>query len=185
MKTLRLLAATGALLMLARGGSACIEELDLAKMVAKTDVAVSGVVTGVRTVRYVPPGDDRLIYTLVTVEGTDLYTGRPRTIEAAFLGGTYQGDSMMVTSMPAPSEYEVGKQVVVFSGPVEGWGPEVDRCIYAAMGGIFRVIDTRRGPVVLGKGEGFAVSENVLLSDLQVQITRELVKRERGSQEGR
>lgn len=168
------LLAGAASLALIQAGRACIEELDLPQMVAKTDAAVRGEITGVRTVRYVPQGDDRLIYTLVTVEGTDLYTGQPRTLEAAFLGGTYQGDSMMVTSMPAPDEYRLGNDVVVFSAPVEGWGPEADRCVYAAMGGIFRVMDGRKGEVVLGKGEGFAVENNVLLAELRESIAAEV-----------
>jgi hypothetical protein len=54
----------------------------------------------------------------------------------------------------------------VFSGEVQGWGPDVDRCVYAAMGGIFRTIDSRKGKVVLGKGKGFAVEDNQLVSSL-------------------
>lgn len=173
MKLHHILLAGAASLALVQVGRACIEELDLPKMVAKTDAAVRGTITDVRTVRYVPPGDDRLIFTILTVDGTDLYTGQPRVLEAAFLGGTFQGDAMNVTSMPAPDEYRVGNDVVVFSAPVEGWGPEVDRCVYASMGGIFRVVSGRKGEVVLGKGEGFAVSNNVRLDDLRASIASE------------
>lgn len=161
-------------LVLAGTAYACIEALDLNKMVAKTDVAVSGTITSVRTVKYTPPGDDRIIYTLVTVEGEDLYTGQSRTIEAGFVGGTYAGESMMVTSMPAPNEYRVGNKVVLFSAPVEGWGPEVARCMYASYGGIFKQINTKNGPVVLGKGEGFAVENNTSMADLRQSIATAL-----------
>ncbi len=174
MKIHHILIAGVASLALVQVGRACIEELDLAQMVAKTDAAVNGTITNVRTVRYTPPGDDRLIYTLVTVAGTDLYTGQARTLEAAFVGGTHEGDSMMVTSMPAPSEYRVGNSVILFSAPVEGWGPDVERCVYAAMGGIFREIAGKKGAVILGKGEGFAVSQNVRLADLQTSIAKEV-----------
>jgi hypothetical protein len=147
-------------------------------MVAKTDVAVHGTITNVRTVRYTPPGDDRLIFTLLTVAGTDLATGLPRSLEAAFLGGTHGADSMIVTSMPAPSEYRLGNEVVVFSAPVEGWGPEIERCVYASMGGIFRSIESRNGDVVLGKGQGFAVDKNLRLSDLQAAVAAEARKKQ-------
>jgi len=153
-----------------QGGNACIEELDLQKMVSKTDVAVHGTITNVRTVKFTPENDDRLIFTILTVEGKSLYSNKTTSVDAAFLGGTYQGDSMMVTSMPAPSEYRLGNEVVIFSGPVEGWGPEIDRCVYAAMGGIFRTINTKNGAVVLGKGEGFAVESNQLVSELGSSI---------------
>lgn len=152
---------------------ACIEALDLNKMVSKTDAAVHGTITAVRTVKYTPPGDDRIIYTLVTVEGEDLYTGKPRTLEAGFVGGTYGDESMMVTSMPAPSEYRVGSKVVVFSAPVAGWGP-IERCVYAAMGGIFREVSTRQGGVVLGKGEGFAIERNMGVEELRAGIAAAL-----------
>ncbi len=171
MKTLRWLLAAALTVLLVQGGSACIEELDLAKMISKTDSAVHGTITDVRTVRFVPEGDDRLIYTILTVEGEDLYTGNTTTVEAAFLGGTFEDDSMMVTSMPAPSEYRLGNEVVVFRGAVEGWGPEIDHCVYASMGGIVRTIDTKKGPVVLGKGEGFAVEGNVRVSNLKNEIS--------------
>lgn len=173
MKLKNILIAGVASLALVQVGRACIEELTLAQMVAKTDAAVRGTITDVRTVQFTPPGDDRLIYTILTVEGTDLYTGLARTIEAAFVGGTYQGDSMMVSSMPAPSEYRLGNPVLVFSAPVEGWGPQIDRCVYAAMGGIFREVASKQGAVFLGKGEGFALEQNVRLADLQVAIAKE------------
>ncbi|TAH36967.1 MAG: hypothetical protein EYC70_08260 [Planctomycetota bacterium] len=160
--------------VLAGTAYACIEALDLNKMVAKTDVAVRGTITGVRTVKYTPPGDERMIYTLVTVEGEDLYNGQPRTLEAGFVGGSFGGDSMIVTSMPAPADYRVGSKVVLFSAPVEGWGPEVSRCVYASYGGVFKEVSTKNGPVILGKGEGFAIDKNTSLVDLRAGIATAL-----------
>lgn len=179
MSTLRWLSGAAVALLLVQAGRACIEELDLGKMVAKTDLAIQGTITDVHSVKYTPEGDDRLIYTVLTVEGEDLYSGEQVTHEVAFLGGTFEGETMTVTSMPAPSEYRLGNEVVVFSGPVEGWGPDVDRCVYAAMGGIFRTVDTKNGTVVLGKGEGFAVEGNVLAVDLKSQIGSELIRQDR------
>jgi len=174
----RLLTATSAALLLAGGAWACIEALTLEQMVAKTDMAVEGTVTGVRTTAYTPPGDHELIYTILTIEGEDLYSGKPTTLEAAFLGGVYKGRNGNVTSMPHPSEYAVGSHVVVFSAPVQGWGPEIGRCVYAAMGGIFREIPTPRGPVIQGKGEGFAIDRNVPLAELRDRIARALAAKE-------
>ena len=170
MKSFKWLLTIGLVTFAVQGGNACIEELDLQKMVSKTDIAVHGTVTNIRTVKFTPENDDRLIFTILTIEGESLHSGSPISVDAAFLGGTYQGDSMMVTSMPAPSEYRLGNKVVVFSGEVEGWGPEIDRCVYAAMGGIFRTIETKNGAVVLGKGEGFAVENNQLITDLANNI---------------
>ena len=183
MKTLRWLAAFALLLGLVRGGDACIEALTLPEMVQKTDTAVLGTITDVHTVRFVPLGENRMIYTVVTIEGEDLYTGEKRTMEAAFLGGVHQGDAMLVTSMPAPSEYRLGNEVLIFSGPVEGWGPDIERCIYSAMGGIFRTVDTHKGLVILGKGEGTAVARNQRLTDLRTGIASALESRPEGENE--
>ena len=172
MKLLRWLTASAAILLLMQAGNACIEELDLQNMISKTDVAVQGTITDVRTVKYTPENDDLLIYTIVTIEGTSLYDNSQITVDAAFLGGTFEGESMMVTSMPAPSEYRLGNDVVVFSGTVQGWGPDIDRCVYASMGGIFRTIDSRKGAVVLGKGKGFAIEGNQLVSTLISDIAK-------------
>lgn len=174
MKTLRGLLAAAFAVLLVQGGSACIEELNLSQMIAKTDSAVHGTITDVRTVKYVAAENDQRIYTILTVEGEDLYTGQQVTAEAAFLGGTYQGESMTVTSMPAPSEYRLGNEVVVFRGVVEGWHPEIDHAVYASMGGIFRTVDTKKGTVALGKGEGFAIENNVRISSLKAEMTQKL-----------
>lgn len=174
MKLSRWLAFPLLALLLAGAGHACIKALTLDEMVGKTDAAVLGTVTNVETVRYTPPGDDRMIYTVVTVEGEDLYTGKARTLKAAFVGGTYQGESMLVTSMPAPSEYRLGSRVLAFSAPVDGWGPQVGRCLYAAMGGVFQV----HGDVVFGKGEGFAIEGNLRLQELRQGVARALEQKQ-------
>lgn len=172
MKTPRWIASAVACLLLVSGAIACIEALDLNKMVERTDAAVHGTITDVHSVLFAPAANDRRIYTVITVEGTDLYSGEPRTIEAAFLGGTYQGESMLVTCMPATGDYRLGNEVLVFSAPVEGWGPDVDRCVYAAMGGIFRTVKSPRGTVFLGKGEGTAIEKNTRLGDLLPAIAK-------------
>ena len=41
---------------------------------------------------------------------------------------------------------------------------------YAGHGGVFRVVAGPGGPVVLGRGPGFAVSENISLAALQSEI---------------
>jgi hypothetical protein len=46
------------------------------------------------------------------------------------------------------------------------------------MGGIFRAVDSRKGEVILGKGQGFAVEQNVRLADLQTAITREMERKQ-------
>mgnify|MGYP003980805229 CR=1 FL=1 len=167
----QLVVAAGALL-LAGAAIACIEPLDLGKMMSRTDTAVLGEITQVRTVLHNPENEDRMIYTIVTVQGEDIYTGQARTLEAAFLGGTYQGDSMLVTSMPAPSEYQLGKKVLTFGAAVSDWGSEINHAMYASYGGLFQTVATNNGVVVLGKGQDFAIEKNIALPTLRKQISK-------------
>jgi hypothetical protein len=176
MRLVRWSALLLAVLALSAGAHACIKALTLTEMVADTDTAVSGEITQVRCVKSHVDGHGDFIYTIVTVEGEDLYTGQARTLDAAFLGGTYQGESMLVTSMPAPAEYAVGNEVIVFSAPVGDWHPEIAHSVYAAMGGIFRV----HNGVVFGKGEGFAVERNQRLDTLRDGIQAALAAKQGG-----
>jgi hypothetical protein len=176
MKILRWSALLLAALAFTAGADACIKALTLPEMVEKADTAVLGEITHVRSVMRHVEGEGNFIYTLVSVEGQDLYTGQARTIETAFLGGNYQGESMLVTSMPSPSEYKVGNEVVVFSAPVGDWHTEIERSMYAAMGGIFRV----HNGVVFGKGEGFAVERNQRVETLTEGIQNALVAKQQG-----
>ena len=59
------------------------------------------------------------------------------------LGGTHEGETQVVTSMPAASDYRVGNSVIAFTAPIEGWG-RVERVLYATYGGIYREVDTRK-----------------------------------------
>ncbi len=194
MKTHRWLVLGLIAALLAGAASACIEALTLPKMLSRIQVrgpvipgvprgdVVEGKVTGVRSVRINPTGmdfDDR-IYTVVEVTGTSLLTGRPVRQEAAFLGGVFQGESMLVTSMPGnPRLYSPGNEVVIFAAPVNDWHPSITHAIYAATGGIYQVVGTpRHGKVVLGKGEGFAVDRNLPVSELRQSIARILHSKE-------
>ena len=158
-------------LALAGGALACIEALDLEKMMSKTDACIRGTITDVQTVRStINDTDWARIFTVVTVEGEDLYSGQPRTLEMAFMGGTHQGETELVSSMPAVSDYRIGNNVVAFSAPISSWGENVGRCLYATYGGLYREVQTRKGPIVLGKGADFAIENNVRIADLKTSI---------------
>ena len=133
MKIPHLAASAAVALLVASGAAACIEALDLNEMVARTDACVRGTVTEVHSVRTSLDGDpisDARICTVVTVEGEDLYTGQNARYEMSFLGGTYEGETQVVTSMPAASDYRVGNSEIAFTAPIEGWG-RGERVLYA------------------------------------------------------
>lgn len=87
----------------------------------------------------------------------------------AFMGGTHNGVTEVCSTMPAASDYRIGNEIVAFSSTIEGWG-SVERILYAGYGGIYRVMDTPQGKVVLGRGEDFAIEQNTTIRDLKVGI---------------
>ena len=174
MKLARMLTAACATIALVGTALACIEAMDLNKMVSKTDMAVRGTITEVRTERsFMDNSDWPRIFTYLTIQGEDLYTGEPTNVEMAFMGGTHEGVTEVCSTMPAASDYRVGNKVVAFSGKVDGWG-KVERVLWAGYGGIYREVDSRKGAVVLGRGKDFAIDSNVTVKELKAKITSAL-----------
>ena len=152
----------------------CIEPLSLKQMVVRTDCAILGTVVDVRCVE-VDTGESKpYIATLVTVDGENLYTGEALTMEAGFLGGSYGGRTILVTSMPAIGDYRIGNEVLMFTSPTDRVGPNMHHWVMASMGGLFRV----HRSVVFGKGRGFAIDRNIHMAELRSQIDRAV--REKG-----
>ena len=44
--------------------------------------------------------------------------------------------------------------------------------MYAGHGGVYRTVKGRKGTVVLGRGEGYAVNKNITLTDLDAEVSR-------------
>jgi hypothetical protein len=172
MKLARLFTAACAAIALIGTTFACIEAMDLNKMVSKTDMAVRGTITQVRSDRSFMDGSDwPRIFTYLTIEGEDLYTGKQTSVEMAFMGGTHEGVTEVCSTMPAAADYRIGNKVVAFSSTTQGWG-EVERVLYAGYGGIYREVSTKKGAVVLGRGKDFAIESNTLIHDLKAGIAK-------------
>lgn len=151
-----------------------IEWLDLPKMVLKTDNAVIGTIQGREVIKIDHPIDGPdLYYTHLTVQGKSLVNGEDTTVVVTWPGG-WIDDEHGVDNSEAPAEDLVqdGNQVVVFYKWTDNIGGDLPaNALYASHGGIYQVVEGRKGKVVLGKGEGYAVSQNTALSALDSQIT--------------
>ena len=44
--------------------------------------------------------------------------------------------------------------------------------LYAGHGGVYRTVKGRKGTVVLGRGDGYAINKNIKLSDLDGEVSR-------------
>lgn len=165
--------AGAGLALLAALGSAQIERLDLGQMVARTDNAVHGRIVASEVVRVDHPTDGpELYFTHLQVEGVSLRDGKPTTTTVTFPGGFVTPEQGVFNSeAPSADEIKIGNEVIVFSKWSDNMGGDLaSNALYASHGGIYQVVQARKGQVALGKGEGYAIGANVTVSDLKSQI---------------
>ncbi|MGH7151261.1 MAG: hypothetical protein ACREIU_11200 [Planctomycetota bacterium] len=166
----RLLPLLSFLLLAPAAWGRVVERLDLPKMVGKTDAAVLGTIVEVTGAEVTMNGVSEVV-TRVRVRGENLYTGREDEIVVTFLGGRTEDRETWCAESPTARETRVGARTLVFSK--SRWTTEglEYNGLYAGFGGLFRVEGGPRGEVVLGRGEGYAVENNVRVSDLRDRIS--------------
>ena len=173
--SLSALLRTGLVLALASAvGTAQIERLDLAQMVAKTDNAVYGRIIRKQVIRIDHEVDGAgLFYTGLTIDGTSLKDGKPVHTEVWFPGGfVTPTEGVHNSEAPSADDQKVGNQVVAFYKWSENMGGgHQGNGLYASHGGLYRTFENRSGVrIVQGRGEGYAITANVSLTDLDTQI---------------
>lgn len=168
--------AYGALALVATAalGSAMIERLDLAQMVSKTDNAVVGKIVARHVVRIDHPVDgEELYFTTLTIEGRSLETQKPVTVDVSHGGGWIdETHGAFNSEAPSADDTKIGNEVVCFYKHVDNMGGDfAGNEIYTWHGGIYRTFEHRGATIVQGRGDGYAIPTNVLLTDLESQIT--------------
>lgn len=155
-------------------GLAQIERLDLPKMVSKMDDAIVGTITDKEPIRIDDPVDGpELYFTHMTIEGRSLVTGEEKTVVVTYNGGWIDPEQGAHNS-EAPSEDDTrkGNRVVAFYAWTDNMGGDLAaNGLIALHGGLFQVAAGRKGEVVLGQGDGYAIASNIALSDLGTAIT--------------
>ena len=155
-------------------GQAQIERLTLEQMVTKTDDAVLGEITKKEVIRIDHPVDGpELYYTHLTIEGRSLVDGKATKAVVTFPGGFIDAEhGVWYSEAPSEAETELGTEVVAFYKWSDNMGGDLEgNALYASHGGIFRTVTSRKGAVVLGKGDGYAVANNIAISSLDEKIT--------------
>ena len=155
-------------------GLAQIERLDLPKMVAKMDDAIVGTITEKYAIRIDHPVDgDELYFTHITVEGRSLVTGENKTVVVTYNGGWVTPEEGVHNSeAPSEDDTRVGNEVVTFYAWTPNMGGDLSaNGMIALHGGLYQVAEGRKGDVVLGQGDGYAISSNITLDDLDSAMT--------------
>jgi hypothetical protein len=156
-------------------GLAQIERLTLAEMVQKADGAVVGTIQSSKVFRVDHPVDGpELYFTTLAIAGRSLADAKPLTVEVTFPGGFITPDEGVWNSeAPSADEIRPGSEVVAFYKWSDNMGGGVaSNALYASHGGLFQVAVARGAQVVLGKGDGYAVSANVELAKLEADVAK-------------
>ncbi|MFT7671400.1 MAG: hypothetical protein ACI8X5_004118 [Planctomycetota bacterium] len=155
-------------------GEAQIERLTLTQMVSRTDNALIGQIVASEVIRIDHPVDGpELYFTQLTVEGNSLENGKFETTVITFAGGFIDDENGVWNSeAPSAEDTKVGNDVVVFYKHTNNMGGDLEaNSLFAAHGGLYRTVDGPSGKVVLGRGEGYAVSTNIKVQNLDSRIT--------------
>jgi hypothetical protein len=167
-----------ALLSIAAIARAEIERLTLPQMVAKTDDVIYGTITDKKVIRIDHPKDGpELYFTSLTIEGKSLRDDKPLTVTVWFGGGFVDATHGVWNSeAPKTDDQKIGNKVVAFYKWADNLGGDLSgNALYAWHGGLFRTFDAPKGAIVQGRGSGYAIPQNVTLTDLRAQVV-ELAK---------
>ena len=149
---------------------AAIERLDLRQMVEKSGGAVVGRIESVTSTLHELPDVGEHVFTHVRVVGTDFYSGAPADVTVSFIGGRFGDLELHCCEQPSAAELRVGNRVLAFHKWTPGMGGgEGMNGLYASHGGIFQILSGPKGEVVLGKGDGYAVSANTPFLTVQAE----------------
>ena len=152
-----------------------IKAYTLPEMTAEADNLLFGQITGSRVfvVNHEIDGPD-LYFTTITVEGNSLVDDAAMTVDVTFNGGFIDEDHGVYNSeAPAADDVKLGNNVALFykwsnnlGGDVKGNG------LVAMHGGLFRTVNGRQGPIILGRGAGYAIDNNISMSNLKLAVRK-------------
>jgi hypothetical protein len=170
-----------ALALVAAGsvGLAQIERFTLEKMVQRADHAVAGTIVKSKVFRVDHPVDGpELYFTTLTIRGRSLMDGKAQQLDVTFPGGFIsETEGVWNSEAPTADEIRVGNRVVAFAAWTDNMGGDVAaNALIASHGGLYRIAGSGRREVVLGRGDGYAVSSNVKMERLGGDVAELVTK---------
>ncbi len=150
-------------------GLSQIKRYTLDTMVEEMTGAVFGEITDRTVFRVDDPIDGpELFFTTLHIAGSSMLTNEPFELEVTYHGGFINDEEGVYNSeAPAEDDVQIGNQVVVFYKWADNMGGGVSaNALMAAHGGIYRTAAGPRNVTVLGRGDGYAVNQNIRLDRL-------------------
>jgi hypothetical protein len=173
MRTIHHLCAAAFLGLLGTAAPAQIKRFSLDEMVQTADQALYGQIIGSHVERIDSLRDGpELYYTTLTLLGRNLLDGQTTTVDVVFRGGFVSPTEGVYNSeAPAADDVAIGKRVVAFYRWTDDMGGgKPGNALVASHGGLYRTVQTANGPAVLGRGEGYAVTTNRYVEQLEASV---------------
>jgi len=150
--------------------AASIRAMDLSEYMEITVETLHGTIVAKETFRNDYP-EAGTVWTRITVEGDAWRAEEPVTVEAVFMGSHDPADNFFMSEMPEFRDVRIGHEVVMFYGTDPSVHPDRGLAnVVWNLSGVFRVERGYGEPVLVGKGEGFAFTENVKLSEAKSRV---------------
>ena len=169
----RLGLATSLLVAFGSITDAQIKRYSLEEMVLEADQAIYGQIIGSRVSRFDSPVDgEGQFFTTITIQGRTLSDDRTLTLDVTFRGGFLsETEGVFNSEAPAADDVKVGKKVVAFYRWADNLGNGGGgNALMAAHGGLYRTVDGPHGPAVLGRGDGYAITTNRYVAQLESAV---------------
>ena len=156
-------------------GTAQILRLDLPGMATRVDNAVYAEIVDRKIFRVEDPTEGVHWFTTLTLRGESLLDETQMTTKVTFMGGwdPETGTGIYNSEAPTPDDIRIGNKVVAFYKWCDNLAVGVaGNSLYTAHGGIYRTAKSGDDTIVLGRGEGYAVSGNMRIRDLRTGIAQ-------------
>jgi len=156
-------------------GTAQIKAYTLPEMTAEADNVLYGQIISSRVfvVDHEVDGPE-LYFTTITVEGNSLVDGSAMTVDITYNGGFIDEDNGVYNSeAPAADDVKIGNNVALFYKWSDNMGGDVKgNALLAMHGGLYRTVNGSKGPVILGRGAGYSIKNNISMSNFKVALAK-------------
>jgi len=161
---------------------AAVKAMTLKELMEVTTDTVHGRITAKESFRSDYPSPD-VYWTRLTLQGESLRTGEPVTTQVIFLGSHDPNDGYGTSEMPTLQDTRVGQEAVAFFFRDKQVPGEAN--VVFDLSGMYRVETVFGQPIVIGKGEGAAFTENIRLADVRIAVraTHQQILAERAAAE--
>lgn len=158
------------LALLAGGGLAAVKAMTLSELLSMSSDVVHATITAKSTFRTTTNmHDEEAVYTKLHVQGTSLMSGQAVDTDVVFMGSHSAADGFATSEMPTAQDTRVGNEIVLFFHDHPEELPVAAHVVHN-FAEVFRVERAFGLPVLMGKGDGSAFPENVLLSEAHSRV---------------